>query len=187
LQLQKAGYNPLLLNMSDIEVPGGAVDAGSGAQEENLFRRSNYFLHLTERFYPLKGKQAVYSKDVLVFKTDDHSGYQLMKQPRPISMIAIPAIRFPNLPMSFENINLMKDKIRMIFNVAHYQNHDSLVLSAFGCGAYGNPPRVIATLFKEVIEEYNQSFNIIAFAIIKDKSWTAAQDQNFKIFERVLL
>ena len=44
------------------------------------------------------------------------------------------------------------------------------MLSAFGCGAFGNPPHHIAELFKKVIEEnsYENSFKNITFAIIND-------------------
>src|SRR5690606_23862087 len=48
IDIIKKGYNPLLLNMSDIKTSGGAVEMGSVAQEENLFRRSNYFKTLLQ-------------------------------------------------------------------------------------------------------------------------------------------
>ena len=59
-------------------------------------------------------------------------------------------------------------KIKSIFEIAKDQNHDSIVLSAFGCGAFGNPPNDIALLFKEAIEKYEYLFDFkyIAFAII---------------------
>lgn len=41
-----AGYNPAMLNLADLYTPGGLVEYGSGAQEENLCRRSNLILSL---------------------------------------------------------------------------------------------------------------------------------------------
>ena len=35
-------HNPLVLNLADNNRPGGCVDSGSRAQEESLFRRTNY-------------------------------------------------------------------------------------------------------------------------------------------------
>lgn len=35
--------NPLVLNMASPKRPGGGFRNGSAAQEENIFRRSNYF------------------------------------------------------------------------------------------------------------------------------------------------
>ncbi len=35
-ELIDAGYNPAMLNLADLYIPGGLVEYGSGAQEENL-------------------------------------------------------------------------------------------------------------------------------------------------------
>jgi uncharacterized protein (TIGR02452 family) len=41
-----AGFNPCVLNMASRQHPGGGVLNGAGAQEENLFRRTNLFMSL---------------------------------------------------------------------------------------------------------------------------------------------
>jgi uncharacterized protein (TIGR02452 family) len=48
--------------------------------------------------------------------------------------------------------------------------HDSIVLGAFGCGAYANPPHHIASLFKEVFaeREFKGYFKTLVFSIIDD-------------------
>ena len=60
--------------------------------------------------------------------------------------------------------------------IAHAHDHDALVLSAFGCGAFGNPPSDIARLFAEVLgePEFAQAFKGISFAIIDDQNGTFA-------------
>ncbi len=42
-----------------------------------------------------------------------------------------------------------------------------LILGAFGCGAFGNPPKVVAKAFREVLEErrYHTAFQRVVFAI----------------------
>ena len=40
------GYNPAVLNFANRNTPGGGVEYGEGAQEENIFRRSNPFMSL---------------------------------------------------------------------------------------------------------------------------------------------
>ena len=46
VRLTHEGYNPAVLNMASRRIPGGGVMTGSGAQEENLFRRTNLFRSL---------------------------------------------------------------------------------------------------------------------------------------------
>jgi len=48
------------------------------------------------------------------------------------------------------------------------QNRTHLVLGALGCGAFRNPPRVIARTFRDVLaeEEWGGYFETIIFAIL---------------------
>jgi uncharacterized protein (TIGR02452 family) len=179
IELKEQGYNPLLLNMADWAFAGGCVDVGSAAQEEELFRRSNYYRHLHQRYYPLRPLTTIVSKGVLFFREDATHGYVSSERTTPLDCVAAPAICFPLtreterseniIPISFsntkktewseerivkqKNIELMKNKIRMLLYAAATNANDALVLSAWGCGAYGCPPGHIADLFKEVFAE----------------------------------
>ena len=93
--LKNIGHNPVLLNMANNIKPGGGVDYGAGAQEESLFRRSNYFQHLNKSFYPING--GIYSPNVIIFKKGEVFDYELLETTEKISMIAVAAIRHPNL------------------------------------------------------------------------------------------
>ncbi len=70
--------------------------------------------------------------------------------------------------MAQAEANITLDKIRTIFRIGIHQGHDSLVLSALGCGAFANPPAHIAKLFHQVIEEpeFKGAFKLIDFAIL---------------------
>lgn len=47
--------------------------------------------------------------------------------------------------------------------------HKNLILSAFGCGSYGNPPEQISKIFKDVIyNDFSGHFDNIVFAILDD-------------------
>lgn len=76
--LLKSGLNPFVLNMANAVKPGGSWQEGSGAQEENFFRRTNYMMHLCRIEgsqwgrgsveYPIPTFGGIYSKDVVVFR-----------------------------------------------------------------------------------------------------------------------
>jgi uncharacterized protein (TIGR02452 family) len=188
LKLKEFGYNPLLLNMSDDRQSGGFVERGSGAQEENLFRRSNYFLTLKQDFYPLKDVDCVYSPEITVFRKDEKNFYNLMEESKTISMIAMPAINMPALNNKLEfryekDYNLIKEKARQIFQVGLKHNHDALVLSAHGCGAWGCPPKQVAEIYSDVIKEFNGSYKAVVFAIIRNLDLAG---NNFDIFYNTL-
>ena len=100
--LQLMGYNPAVLNMANAYNPGGGVTKGSGAQEENLFRRSTALLSLyqymgycqeygiernTEFSYPIPEEAGgIYSPDLLVFRSSERTGYYLLDSPYPMQI-----------------------------------------------------------------------------------------------------
>lgn len=162
-------FNPVVLNMADNCFPGGHVAMGSGAQEEALFRRTNYFktLNLDTGFYPLVDSELVYSPGVTVIKDADGA---LLNEFFELSFIASPAIKKPNLVdgrFSEEDHELFKMKVRNILNIAYKYGHDSVVLGAMGCGAWQCPQEEVAEIFKNVIGEYEGMFRVIAFAILE--------------------
>jgi uncharacterized protein (TIGR02452 family) len=172
VQLKEQRFNPLLLNMADWEIAGGCVDLGSAAQEEELFRRSNYFKHLLQDYYPLANNDAYLSKGVEFYCHGVGKGYVLMDKPVALDCVASPAVRFPGVTSDFkrfaseEHARIMREKIRQLFWIAQDNGNDSLVLSAWGCGAFGCPPWHVAQLFKEICEERCGVFKKVVFAIL---------------------
>jgi uncharacterized protein (TIGR02452 family) len=167
------GLNPLVLNMCDWDVAGGIVDLGANTQEEECFRRSNYFKHLrTEDFYPLEAIDTILSRDVEYSRHGSKLGYISLNNPVYLDMVAAPALDCPRMdtetyrmcdPIELE---LFKDKIRMLFYVGMKNGNDSLVLSAWGCGAFGCPAEHVGHLFRSIVVEYAGMFKHITFAIL---------------------
>ncbi len=191
--LLKTGFSPAVLNMASRRNPGGGVFEGSGAQEENLFRRTNLYTSLFQyvdygvRYdvprnshfsYPLdKNYGAIYTPDITVFRGAEHAGYKLLQTQFQIAVLSVSAISKPDLIEKGGQLRLhenfiepTKEKIRIMLRLAIEAGHDSLVLSAFGCGAYRNPPEHIAELFHTVFQEteFKGQLKMIVFAIIED-------------------
>ena len=72
--------------------------------------------------------------------------------------------------------------IRRILEVALSEGCDTIILGAFGCGAFQNNPEVVALANRNVIKDYLHAFKNIEFAVY----CSPRDERNFKIFERVL-
>ncbi len=191
--MKTLGFSPVMLNMASATSPGGAVERGAGAQEENLFRRSNLYtslyqfsevatqyglrMHDQDR-YPIPAPSGgIYSPEVLFFRSSEHTGYALLPHPNTLSVVTVAAIAYPDVEsrqgkrwLVPEAVAITKQKIRSILRISATQHHDCVILSALGCGAYGNPPHHMAQLFQEVLTEadFAGRFKAVIFAIIDD-------------------
>lgn len=191
--LQSQGERPLLLNMANRYNPGGNVVQGARAQEETLFRSSNYFLSLFQfayyskeynlpqrrNSYPLAMDYgAVFSPGVTFFRGGIDTGFALFNKPFKVDLIAVPAFNRPELFLKGGlywlkdkgQIEAITNKIRTILRVAIVNGFTTLILSAFGCGAFKNPPNHVAKIFAQVFEEkeFKGAFDKIIFAIKND-------------------
>ena len=220
-RLVKSGRKPLLLNMASATNPGGGYRKGDGAQEENLFRRSDYFrsldvdlddvsqpqrttrLHcssncqldpLTDHrtMYPMDEFGAIYTSGLTIFRQPESNGYSLMDNAlENVCALAIAAYHDPKLEGDMLTpkyaVGMLK-KIQNLFAIAYHHKHDCLILSAFGCGAFKNPPIHVAKLFRIVIEQYAGFFESITFAIVDDHNTAHKHNPegNFKPFKSIL-
>jgi uncharacterized protein (TIGR02452 family) len=191
VELINLGYNPIVLNNASFKRPGGGYMEGAGAQEENIFRRSTYMHALADphKFdtnrsfkYPIPEFGGIYSPNVVVFRSSEATGYDYLEHPISLSFVAVAAYVRPQLQlidkkkkiyfMTDKFAEKIKEKIRVILRIALENNHDSIVLGAFGCGAFMNSPDHMSLLFDQVLfeeEEFIGSFKHICFAIIDDK------------------
>lgn len=212
-RLVAEGYNPALLNFASAGHPGGGVETGARAQEETICRRSTltrsiysfdrdyafrYGYELRDgNGYPISRSldfSAIYSPNVTVFR-EAGQDYALMENPFQVAVITNAALnmngRFsisltPDGHIPEMGKAITRNKIRTIFRIGLIKGHDSLVLGAFGCGAFRTPPREMAQLFKEVIEEdeFKNRFRLITFAILSDHN---DRSGNLAAFEEVHL
>jgi uncharacterized protein (TIGR02452 family) len=205
VELKDQGYNPAVLNMASRRNPGGDVLSGAGAQEETLFRRTNLFRSLYQfapyaaqygiprsRYqYPLdRNYGGVYTPNAIYFREGEHKGYALLENPVSLSFIAVAGMNRPELTadgmIADHLVEPVKNKIRTIFRIGLLHGHDALVLGALGCGAFRNPPRHVAKLFHEVMDEpeFKDRYRKIVFAILDDHNAHKSHNPegNFKPF-----
>ena len=199
-----------VLNMASAKNPGGGVYGGAGAQEEYLFRCSDYYRflfqyadpasfdcekvygipHNPRHSYPLKRNfGGVYSHGVTIFRNTEANGYALLETPWKVNFVAVAA---NNIRRYMNGRTTIPDKfipstlslIRTILRIAYNNGQRRLVLGAFGCGAFANPPGHMAQLFKQVFEEpeFQGLFREIHFAIIEDHN---SHGRNVNAFKEV--
>jgi len=204
-RLVKEGYDPVLLNFASAGHPGGGVERGARAQEETICRRSTLtrsiysfdakYAHYygqspkSAEHYPIVSEfSAIYSPGVTVFR--EGIDCLLMENPYNVAVVSCAALnlngKYPikltpdgHLPQAA--IDITQNKIRTVFRIGLTYGHDSLVLGAFGCGAFHNPPAEIARLFHEVMEEpeFKNKYKLITFSIIEDHN---SHNANLKAF-----
>lgn len=205
------GQHVAVHNFASASNPGGGVVNGASAQEECLCRCSGLYFNLNTRamwdgFYqphrdahdPIHNDDIIYTPGVTVFRTDTAMP-ELMPESDwyDVDVITCAAPNLRNQPSNKYNTGdgnkqtVMKDKdllalhekrLRRILEVALSEGCDTIILGAFGCGAFQNNPEVVAQANRNVIKDYLHAFKNIEFAVY----CSPRDDRNFKIFERVL-
>lgn len=206
-----AGKKVCILNFASATNPGGGVIKGSSAQEEAICRCSTLYPNLNKQrmwnvFYephrrqhdPLHNDDCIYTPGVMVFKSDTDYP-QLLPEEKWYSVNVLTCAA-PNLRerpsnsmnsgdgdaavhISRENLQALHEKrMRKVLEIAWRKGNEVVILGAFGCGAFRNPPAVVAQAMKTVVQEYRKSFEFIEFAIY----CSPRDDANYRVFQSVL-
>jgi uncharacterized protein (TIGR02452 family) len=105
---------------------------------------------------------AIYSPDVPVFRNDD--GTEL-NQPWLLSFITCAAPVAIKIGQP-EAGDLLQQRIQRVLAIAQAFGYSTLVLGAWGCGAFSNDPHRTAADFRAALEnEFRGAFSDIVFAI----------------------
>lgn len=189
-QATKLGLIPknrvALLNPANNRTPGGFK--GAPALEEQIVMRSTLLPELqgeaqkasaSGKKYPLDDDQLILTKDVTLFRASEANGYKLLAEPATVGILSSAAVNCNGTELDKETIKkIMRNKIYLQLDAARQGNYNVLVLVPFGCGVFGNDPKMVAELYKEVIDTYFKGiFNEIFF--------TTPDPRHFKIFNQV--
>ena len=182
------GRNAVSLNFASATSVGGGWLNGARAQEEFLCRNSTlaeciggqrefYDYHKDQRA-PRYSDMMIYSPDVPVIRDE----FDNLCAPWLCCFITAAA---PNLnhglamPLA-ELRALWRARIARVFDIALDNGHDSLVLGAWGCGAFRNDATMVAQAFADVIENYQGQFELLLFAVWDD----GGKQGNFEPFAK---
>lgn len=64
-----------------------------------------------------------------------------------------------------ELLELHTKRITRILDIAKKEAAEAVILGAFGCGAFCNPPEVVAEAMARVVQDYRYEFKTIEFAV----------------------
>ena len=202
--MQYSDKKVAVLNFASATNPGGGVVGGSNAQEECLCRTSTLYANLTDRemmrvFYQPHRQQLrsgqmdftynddlIYTPDVVIFKSDTAFPTTLPEhhwQKVDVITCAAPNLNYGSqMILPDELAQIHENRCRKILAVAQAQNVEVMILGAFGCGAFGNPPEIVAKGMIRAIQDFSKAFQTIEFAI-----YCPPYDQRNQIaFQKVL-
>lgn len=209
--LQKEpGSNVAVLNFASATNPGGGVTRGSSAQEESICRCSSLYpalctAYLRQGFYEFHRSRrdmrytdaCIYTPGVTVIKTDTDLPERMERQDwRQIGVLtcAAPNLRErphnamnpgqgPALKLSdTELLAIHKARGQKILQVAAAHGTDILILGAFGCGAFRNPPDVVARAYRELMDRFDGYFRRVEFAVY----CSARDSRNYEAFRKAM-
>jgi uncharacterized protein (TIGR02452 family) len=180
LDLFRVGREPVVLNFANAVHPGGGFLGGAPAQEEALCRSSAlYPTLLTQPAYfernrafgsELYTDAMIHSPAVPFFRLSEVD--PLLDEPFLVSVITAPA---PNAGAIAERepeaMPLLEETFarrwRGVLAVAQEHRHMTLVLGAWGAGAFRNDPQLVARTAHEALHSprFTGAFEHVLFAI----------------------
>lgn len=203
------GKHISVLNFASATNPGGGVTKGASAQEECLCRISTLYKcisasEITEAFhkkhrYALKtGKMnsfynddCIQTCDVTVFKSDTAKPVLLSEKDWfdvDVISCAAPNLRYmlqydKNWKKTVTDkklFDIYKKRINQVLDIASRAKSDVIILGAFGCGAFANPPELVAKAMHAAIDEHKYDFETIELAIYCSSRDTS----NYEVFAK---
>jgi uncharacterized protein (TIGR02452 family) len=165
--------NVVALNFASANTPGGGWLNGAKAQEEDLTRCSTLYASLSHKpdYYNANilcnnnyyTDGIIYSPDVLFFRNDE---LMLIEDNFISSIITAPAPCLRNVKeVDIQNLrNIILNRAIKILQIAMENKHKTIILGAWGCGAFGNDPDIVSSVFYDALKVVPY-FEHVCFAI----------------------
>ena len=124
----------------------------------------------------IKGKEVLAADDL---------GYKMLADDEIFSFYELrsAAVDISHRRKKLANIEaLMASRIAAQFATLVSRGFRHVVLSAFGCGAFGNDPRMVARLYREALLRHKADLDVVAFAIF----YAGCGKGNYEVFRDIL-
>lgn len=203
----KAGKKVCILNFASSVTPGGGVTKGTSAQEESICRISTLYPVISdpsvsafyERHWQMihndtMGREnrddCIYSPGIYVIREDTFD-CEAMPESRwfqtDVITCAAPDLRVADhgrtyRPSSEELTAVHQKRFSRIFSLAAKHEVDVLILGAFGCGAFANPPEIVVEAINRTIDTFLHCFETIEFAVFTNDTGTP----NYQAFRHIV-
>lgn len=167
----------------------------SESEVTNNFHNAHRKMLLDGKMNTLYNDDCIYTPEVMVFKSDTETPELLPRENwYKVDVITCAAPDFRkskngNTDLQSNTLNISADELKKIqikritriLDIAKLEKEDVVILGAFGCGIFLNPPQIVAEAMKEVLEEYKYDFKIIEFAIFCNSK----ESVNYKVFKNI--
>ncbi|MGN0437001.1 MAG: TIGR02452 family protein, partial [Lachnospiraceae bacterium] len=164
----------------------------------NQFHNAHKEALKRKKLSSLYNDDCIYTPDVVVFKSDTQSPTLMSEKDwYKVDVISCAAPNLRNLPTNERDprsgmksfkiknqilLDIHKKRFPQILAIAKDKGAEVLILGAFGCGAFQNPPAVVSNALYHVIIEHQYDFKEIELAIYCSEYETKNYDAFQKCF-----
>jgi len=197
-----------VLNFASPKNPGGGVRTGASAQEEAICRITNLYPCLTKIdgkgiFYDARVKspytdKTLYTRDVAVIKTDEIEPVLLkpniddnnpkspcdVRRPVCVDVVTCAAPNQSGITIPDDELYaIIRRRLAIVLSACVENGAEIVVLGAWGCGAFRNPPDTVAkAMIDEIRENFNFAFRQIVFAVY----CPGTNQENYEVFKKII-
>ena len=182
-----------ILNMGNPTSPGAGWDLGYEGLEADIFMRTNISSSLSNYLYPIGMYESIYTPDVTLIRAGQDEGYRFIKDKEMVSfdVVTASAVDCRGMNMGFQQnwkqlYDITCNKALNILDNCKKNKSRILILGAFGCGYFENPPALVAQAFNAAIQNYRGCFDYVFFSILNPnvygpfyQAFAQASTQNF--------
>lgn len=159
-----------VLNFASFKNPGGGFLRGAVAQEEYLCQNSTLY-NVISQFPAFYEKNRLNTNDALYWNRVVYSpGIVMLPSETKVDVLSCAA---PNVRASHasdtKKTKALVSRIKFVLDILEKEECDTIILGAFGCGVFGNDPKLVAETFKRQ-RVLLRGFSKVIFAIPNELS-----------------